>query len=120
MRINEYRSIDEFKSQYIGVWAPSDGHWLGLDFAYKGEEFRLHTGSMYNMTDTILTDGRTAIFGIYLKCNKQGFEDSGKGKKYLLLGEFADMCDLLESRVIDNRPFKEVIMDDMTELLGQD
>jgi len=40
--------------------------------------------------------------------------------KYELLGEYADMHDLLESRVIEGRSFAEVIMDDYTELLGQD
>ena len=39
---------------------------------------------------------------------------------YNLLGEYADMSELLESTVICNTPFKKVIMDDATELLGQD
>ena len=47
MRKNELKSLEELKSQYIGVWGPSDGQWLGLDFSYNGHEYRLHTGTMY-------------------------------------------------------------------------
>ena len=39
---------------------------------------------------------------------------------YNLLSEYADISELLESTVICNIPFKEVIMDDSTKLLGQD
>ena len=51
---------------------------------------------------------------VYKKINKELYG------KYELLGEYADMHDLLESRVIEGRSFAEVIMDDYTELLGQD
>ena len=117
MRVNEYKTLEEFVSQYIGEWGPSDGHWLGLDFLYAGNEYRLHTGSMYEEGNTILPNGRTALFGLYLKRDQNG---DGDGRQYLLLEEFADMESLLESRIICDTPFKEVIMDDMTELLGQD
>ena len=55
----------------------------------------------------------------YEKKEKRQFNTELYGK-YELLGEYADMHDLLESRVIEGRPFSEVIMDDSTELLGQD
>lgn len=115
MRKNEYKSLDEFKSQYTGVWGPSDGHWFGLDFSYKGVEYRFNTGSMYGMNNTILADGREAVFGLYRKMT-----DQQAGAGYLLLEEFATMNDALNSRCIGGIPFSEVIMDDHTELLGQD
>lgn len=34
MRKNEYTCIEDFTSQYVGEWGPSDGHRLGLDFLY--------------------------------------------------------------------------------------
>lgn len=115
MRKNEYASLDDFRSQYIGVWAPSEGHWLGLDFSYKGNEYRFQTGSMYAEEDTILPNGQTAVYGLYRK-NK-----NGKGsREYCLLSEFATMDDVLISTCIEGRPFAEIIMDDDTELLGQD
>ncbi len=115
MRKNEYTSLDDFRSQYIGVWAPSEGHWLGLDFSYKGDEYRFQTGSMYATDDTILPDGRMAVFGLYRKNS-----DIKANQAYELLAEFATMDDVLISTCIDERPFSEVIMDDGTELLGQD
>lgn len=110
MRKNEYTSLDQFTSQYIGEWGPSDGHWLGLDFLWRGKEYRFNTGSMYNSENTILPDGREAIFGLYVK-------DEGK---YNLLGEYASMDDALKSTVIGGVSFREVIMDEETELMGQD
>lgn len=119
MRINEYQSLDEFTSQYVGVWGPSEGHWLGLDFAFAGNEYRLQTGSMYEPNNTTLPDGRIAVFGLYVKC-KDAHQRREGIPKYLCLGEYAEMSDLLSSTVIDGKPFSDVIMDDMTELLGQD
>ena len=116
MRKNEYNSLEEFTSQYIGIWGPSDGHWFGLDFSYRGEEYRFHTGPMYQPKCTILEDGRRAIFGLYKKipCDDDVIPD------YTLLGEFATMEEVLQSTCIGGVPFAEVIMDDDTILLGQD
>jgi hypothetical protein len=115
LRKNEYTSLEEFRSQYIGVWAPSEGHWLGLDFSYKGTEYRFQTWPMYKAEATILPDGRTAVYGLYRK-------NVGKkpSREYSLLEEFATMDDVLLSTCIGEKPFSEVIMDDDTELLGQD
>lgn len=114
MRKNEYTSIEEFKSQYTGEWAPSEGHWLGLDFLFNGTEYRFHTGSMYESNPTKLPDGREALFGLYQKVGGDVPHD------YCLLAEFATIEDVLNSTCIEGRPFKEIITDDDTELLGQD
>ena len=115
MRINEYNSLEEFTSQYTGIWGPSEGHWFGLDFIFNGTEYRFNTGSMYEKNNTVLPDGRVAIFGIYRKnARKIG------GKLYTLLEEFATMEEALESICIEGVKFRDVIMDDETELVGQD
>ena len=115
MRKNEYTSIEQFTSQYIGEWNPSCGHWLGLDFKYCGEEYRFHTGSMYE-TESHLENGQPALFGIYLKR-----EGSGKNlREYELLGQYTSMEEALESTVIAGKKFRDVIIDENTELLGQD
>lgn len=113
MRKNEFNSLEDFTSQYTGVWDPSNSHWYGLDFAYEGDEYRFHTWSMYNPENTILPDGRIAMFGLYKKTPTLE-------KEYTLLGEYATMDDVLLSTVIKNHPFKDVIIDKDTELLGQD
>ena len=75
MRKNEYESLEQFTSQYIGEWGPSDGHWLGLDFVYYGVEYRLHTWGMYRK-DAHLSDGREVMFELFRKK-----EYAGMGKK---------------------------------------
>lgn len=115
MRKNEFNSLEDFTSKYTGVWAPSEGHWFGLDFSYNGIEYRFSTGSMYEEENTILPNGKEAIFGIYRKNN-----DSTSTREYILIGEFSDMEDVLNSTCIDGVAFRDVITDDETELLGQD
>lgn len=115
MRINEYNSLEEFTSEYTGVWSPSSGHWFGLDFRFNGVTYRLHTGPMYKDEETVLPDGREAVFGLYRLINVTGTD-----YQYTLLGKYADMNDLLESTVVEGRKFRDIIMDDMTEMLGKD
>lgn len=112
MRKNEFNTLMDFTSQYVGEWNPSVEHWFGLDFSYHNSEYRFCTGSMYNKEDTMLVDGRYALFYLYKK--------HPTTNQYELLGEFADMVDVLKSTVIEGIFFKNVIMDDETEILGQD
>ncbi len=70
---------------------------------------------MYEKEDTILPDGRVALFGLYRKDSNPKAK-----KKYILLEEFADMNGALNSTCIEGVAFKNVIMDDNTEILGQD
>ena len=111
MRKNEFAKLKDFTSQYTGTWNPSDGNWYGLDFYYQGNEYRFHTGTMYASEDEVLEDGREVLFGLYLKIDSSS---------YTLLAQFATMDEVLESNAIENTPFKKVILDNETELLGQD
>ncbi len=70
---------------------------------------------MYETSNTILADGREAILGLYKKLSQKT-----NGRWYELLSEFATMEDVLANTCIDGRLFSEVIMDDETELVGQD
>lgn len=115
MRKNEFNSLEDFTSQYTGVWAPSEGHWFGLDFSYNGIEYRFNTGSMYEEKNSILPNGKEAIFGIYRKSNNPKLK-----KDYVLLEEFSNMEDALNSTCIDDVAFRDIITDAKTELLGQD
>ncbi len=67
MRKNEYNSLGEFKSRYAGVWNPSDSRWFGLDFSHRGVEYEFNAGSMYESRNTLLADGREAVFELYCK-----------------------------------------------------
>lgn len=119
MRKNAYNSLDEFLSQYIGVWGPSDGHWFGLDFLHNGVEYRLNTGTMYGEKDITDDKGNVIQFGLYRKTN---IKDPKHPDTYLyeLLEEKESVSALLDSLVVGGIPFRVVIMADDTELLGQD
>ena len=116
MRKNEFTSLEQFASQYTGEWSPSDGHWYGLDFIWHGKEYRFQTGSMYNEENTVLPDGREAMFGLYRKKDHAANTE----QEYELLGEYADIKSVMQSTVIEVIPFAKIIMDDSTELTGQD
>lgn len=115
MRINEYQSLEEFTSQYTGEWSPSDGHWFGLEFRYESYDYRLHTGIMYENDPKLDSEGREILFGLYAM-NLHASE----GEQFVRLAFFASMDDLLCYTGIGSRPFREVIMDDSTQILGQD
>lgn len=119
MRKNELNSLDELKSQYTGVWGPSDGHWFGLDFCFNGTEYRLHTGSMYEADEATDEDGVIHQFGLYRKSDKIDPQHPGF-TLYELLDEKESLDDLLDSTAIEGIAFREVIMSDTTILLGQD
>ena len=70
-----------------------------MDFSYKEKEYRLHTGSMYNSENTIFQDGREALFGLYIKMPSNPESSIAENYVYNLLGEYADMSELLESTV---------------------
>ena len=70
---------------------------------------------MYEEKNSILPNGKEAIFGLYRKSNNPKSE-----REYVLLGEFSDMEDVLNSTCIDCIAFRDIITDDETELLGQD
>ena len=118
MRKNEYENIEQLKSQYVGVWGPSDGHWFGLDFMFHGQEYRIHAGTMYGNKDNI-ENNVVKQFGLYLKTNEpdERFPDICK---YVLLYEFKSFDELLKNAIIDGTPLEIAIMDDDTEMLGQD
>ena len=73
MRKNEFITLNDFTSQYIGTWNPSDGNWYGLDFYYRGNEYRFHTGTMYESENKVLEDGREILFGLYLKIDSSNY-----------------------------------------------
>lgn len=115
-RINELTSVDELRTMFTGYWSPSEDKFLGMDFEYRGCEYRLHTGAMYKDHMDILPDGRKSLFNLYRR-------DMGNKKaiKYVLMGGYATMDELLSGSVVDrNKTNGDVIMDDSTKILGYD
>ena len=110
-------SINHLMSLHLNMLGSGDRQMvIGTDLIFPFMEQNIGYILVLCITKKILCflDGRVALFGLYRKseCNTD--------PQYVLLGEYADMHDLLESRVIEGIPFSDVIMDDYTELLGQD
>lgn len=105
MRTNEYTKIDDFLSEYTGKRDPANNLWYGLEFKYNGYYYRLD------------------YINKSIKLMKLQFENNTSypaSSGYDVLGEFQSMSELLECVVIADKPFKEVIMDETTELLSKD
>ena len=86
---------EQFLSQYTGEWSPSDGHLFCLDFGWHGQEYRFQTDSMYHPVNTVLPDGREALFGMYKK----------EGSAYALIGEYATPQETLAQCRIQGMPW---------------
>ena len=105
MRINEYNNLDEFISEFKGVRNPANNLWLGLEFFYQGNYYRFDT-----------SDGKFYLKKIIL-ISKDSYPDV---EGYEIIAENTSMQEILDNVVIGNRKFRDVIMDDNTEILGKD
>lgn len=105
MRTNEYTELKEFLSEYTGKRDPANNMWYGLEFKYNDSYYRL---------DYVNTS---------IKLMKLQFENNTcypASSGYDVIGEFQSMSELLECIVDDDKSFKEIIIDENTELLSKD
>ena len=66
----------------------------------------------------ILLNGEVARYDVLiLNCERSGYPKSDSEE---LIGWYQDLEDVLNNCLIDNKKFKDVIMDDSTEILGKD
>lgn len=111
MRINEYNCLEDFINEYNGKREKGDDFHQGLEFKYKDKEYRIcreydETFYVYR----IEPEFKISYIGKY-KLERPIFTT---------LGVVDSMKGLLESTFIDNRPFKEIVMDDYTLMLSKD
>ncbi len=105
MRTNEYTELKEFLSEYTGKRDPANNMWYGLEFKYNDSYYRL---------DYVNTS---------IKLMKLQFENNTSypaSSGYDVIGEFQSMSELLGCIVDDDKSFKEIIIDENTELLSKD
>lgn len=124
MRINEYNNLEEFIYEYEKGRAPSTEHskrrYMGIEFKYNGEYYRMCREPVKEDDEDAvwLDDGRLGRYDVMLMhCENTGYP---LAESYDLIGWYADIYDVLENCIIQGKKFKEVIMDDSTEILGQD
>lgn len=125
MRKNEYNSLEEFIYEYSsGRSIPSDDlqnpKYMGIEFKYNEKYYRMCREPLpENEEDWIvLPNGEVARYDVLiLNCEQSGYPKSDSEE---LVGWYQDLDDVLNNCEIDNKKFKEVIMDDSTEILGKD
>lgn len=105
MKKNEYNCLDDFLAEYTGKRDPANNQWYGLEFLYKGHYYRLDvSGGQFSLMEIIFAKGET-----YPSI-----------AEYRMIARDQKMTDLLEEIVVAGKKFKEIIIDDETELLGKD
>lgn len=111
IRVNEYKCIEDFVNEYDGKFELGDEFHQGLEFKYKGQEYRI-----CREYDTTFY-----VYRIEDKWETHSYEYFVNSMPvFKTLGIVETMEGLLESTFIDRRPFKEVIMDDNTMILSKD
>ena len=115
MRINEYNSLDEFIYEYDSGRHPSTEtqgrKFMGIEFLYRGVYYRMCREPPEN-------DDEQGIYYVYIMhCEKQGYPIADN---FEVIARYEKFQNLLENFLICGTPFKDVIMDDNTEILSQD
>ena len=123
MRINEYANLNEFIYEYeTGRSIPADNldkqKYMGIEFRYNDVYYRMCREPQDENNAVTLPDGRTGRYDVMiLHCENTGYPMS---ESFELIGWYADLNDVLDNCIIQGRVFREVIMDDETEILGKD
>ena len=100
-----YNNIDEFKKEYTGFRDPSNNKWYGLEFFYNNKYYRF---------DYVATN--ISIYILVISKNKV-YPDIDE---YILIGEYSNIDEALNSFYIDNKLLKDIIIDDSVKILGKD
>lgn len=124
MRINEYNNLEDFIFEYSKgtefSWQNKEKRrrYMGIEFSYHHCYYRMCREPIDEKKRPILDNGKRALYDVMLiNCGKDGYPGLDH---YDLIGWYADLDDVLDHCIIEGRPFKEVIMDDDTEILGKD
>lgn len=123
MRINEYNNLQEFIYEYeSGRSLPSDNidrqKFMGIEFKFNGVYYRMCREPMDESNVVMLPNGKIGQYDVMiLHCENTGYPLS---ESFELIGWYADLSDVLENCIIQGHKFRDVIMDDNTEILGKD
>ncbi len=122
MRLNYYNSLEDFIGEYSGIRSEKYDTVYGIDFTYNGKLYRMTMDQME--PDDVrkkFEDKLNKKLGKYevALVDPNGSSDF-QYHNYQFIGWYDDIYDLLENCYIEGRKFKDVIMDDYTEIEGQD
>lgn len=114
MRKNEYNSLEDFINEYNGKYEIGDEFHIGIEFTYKGVLYRMcrEPGQEKYFLYQVIKFPKRDDYKDVLEA-LHNFE-------YKWLGIYDTIELLLDSEAIDNRKFKDVIMDDDTIIESKD
>ena len=122
MRMNEYKSLDDFIGEYSGNRTDKYDVVYGIDFKYKDKLYRMTMDQMEsNEIRTQFEAKLNRKLGKYeVAIVDPSLNTEFKFAEYNFIGWYDNIYDLLENCYIEGKKFKDVIMSDETEIIGKD
>jgi hypothetical protein len=118
MRINEYTSLQAFCQEYDeNRYNNEVEKHIGLEFIFNQVYYRMCREPLNENELPILNDGKKAKFDVNIVHWKNGF---GSDFTYELVGWYSCLEDVLDDCIIQGKSFRDIIMDDSTEIIGKD
>ena len=124
MRINEYKTLEEFIYEYSKgrefSWENEDlrERYMGIEFSYNGIFYRMCREPYDREHTPTLDNGKPGVYKLMQMHLGQG--GYPVADSYECIGWYDSMESLLDDCFIQNKAFREVIMDDNTEILSKD
>lgn len=109
MRKNEYNALEYFRLEYSDTEISEIENHIGIDFNYKGTDYRM-----------CREPGWPVGSKCYHVVQIVSAHDKFQYPQPIEIGWYFSIEDVLENCYIEGRQFKEIIMDDNTEILGKD
>jgi len=115
MRVNEYNCLYEFIYEYDSGRRPStetqSRKFMGIEFLYRGVYYRM-------CYEPVENEGEPRFYYVYIMhCESRGYPAADD---FEVIARYEKLHDLLNNFLIGGIPFKDVIMDDNTTILGKD
>lgn len=122
MTKNEYKDLDKFIYEYdSGRHSSDNSHgrkFMGLEFFYNNVYYRMCREPLSDEERPKLKNGKLGFYQVsIMHCEKLGYPIADE---FDLIGWYSDIYDLLENCLIEDKKFKDVIIDEKTEILSKD
>ena len=108
---NEYDNFESFYNEYSRDRDIFNGSYTGLDFKYNNVIYRL-SHEYSNESDELY---KYYTYIIEIKPNDAYFNGN-----YVLIGKYTSLDELVNKWIIDGQSFKDIIVNEKTEILGKD
>lgn len=117
MRINYYSNLQQFYDEYSDIPIANIRKFIGIEFIYKNKYYRMCNEPKGSGVPCD-SNGTELSFAVY-EVDWHG-NICGHNFTYTPLGFYHDLDEVLDNCIIQGRKFKDIIMDDNTEIISQD